>query len=172
MTIREENKMRYFMHVHKTVSYAVLQINKAIATHLRGGKKSGAFRVRGMTVYPSGFGWYRIYGELSSKGSDLLSTVNFLAVRIKNMALRKIEQVEPKLFAFEEGFLNPAILKATRVLKVQYQTIRGHRVPCVINRAVQASEGFREFLSESLNRLHSRTVSDNKLVALQAKFAH
>ena len=165
--------MRFFIHAGKTVSYAVMQINQAIATHLRGGAKRGVIRVRGMNAYPSGCGWYRIYGELASKGNDLLACVSFLSVRIKNMTLSKVAvQPENKLFAFEQGLLNPEILRAPRVLKVVYEKVRGHSTPRVINRAVQAGEGMLSFISETLSALHNKAVSENKLRALQAKFSH
>lgn len=166
--------MRFFIHSGKTVSYVVMQLNNAIATHLRGGAKRGAIRVRGMNAYPSGFGWYRIYGELASKGNDLLACVSFLSVRIKNMTLSKVAPTQPenKMFAFEQGLLNPEILRAPRVLKVVYEKVRGHNTPRVINRAVQASEGMRSFISETLSALHQKTVSENKLRQLQAKFSH
>lgn len=167
--------MRHFMHVHKTVSYVVMQFNKAVATYLRGGKTSGSFRVRGMTAYPSGRGWYRVYGEVEKKGNDLLTTVSFVAARIKNMMMRPLENVQPatsKLFAFEQGFLSSEILKVRRIQKVVYEKVRGHSVPRVVNRAVQASEGFRDFIAGALNSLHQKTVTENKLRALQAKFSH
>ena len=167
--------MRYFMHVHKTVSYVVMQLNKAIATHLRGGKTSGSFRVRGMTAYPSGRGWYRVYGEVEKKGNDLLTTVSFVAARIKNMRmlpLENVQQVPSKLFAFEQGFFPSNLLKVRRIQKVVYDKIRGHSVPRIVNRAIQASEGFRDFLAGALNSLHQKTVTENKLRILQAKFSH
>lgn len=164
--------MRYFMHVRKTISYVSVQLNNLIASHLRGGKKSGAIRVRGMTLYSTGFGWYRMYGEVAHRGNDLLASMQFVSVRIKNMALKRLPVPETKLFAFEEGFLSPSILKTRRVLNVVYETVRGHRVPRVVNRAIQASDGFREFLSDSLTRLQQQAAYESKLAALQAKFAH
>ena len=167
--------MRYFIQTRKTIVYASVQMCQAVATYLRKGKTSGVIRVRGMSMYPSGFGWYRIYGDVASKGSDILAALNFLAVRIKNMALKRVVAVEeskPEMFAFTEGFFSTEILHLPRVLKVRYDTVRGHRVPKVVNRALQASEGMREYLSESLSRLAASSLNQNKLNALVAKFSH
>lgn len=167
--------MRYFVHVRKTVAYATLQLSRAVLTHLRGGRTDGEIRVRGVSLYARGFGWYRIYGDVAQRGLDLMSTINFLSVRIKNMALKRLSVSDAdtsSMFAFKEGFFSPAILSVRRVLKVTYDTVRGHRTPRVINRAHQASAGFAEYMSATLGALHQKSVSANKLDALVAKFSH
>ena len=62
--------MRYFVHVRKTVAYATLQLSRAVLTHLRGGRTDGEIRVRGVSLYARGFGWYRIYGDVAQRGLD------------------------------------------------------------------------------------------------------
>lgn len=166
--------MRYFMHFGKTIAYATVQISKAVLTHLRGGRTGGEIRVRGTPLLAQGSGWYRIYGEVENRGNDILSTLNFISVRIKNMALKRLPVVQSSehLFAFKEGFFKPEILSARRVLKVSYDTVRGHRVPRVVNRAYQASAGFAQYLAGMIDSLNKKAVSEQKLTALVAKFSH
>ena len=83
-----------------------------------------------------------------------------------------VERPSEHLFAFEEGFFKPEILSARRVLKVAYDTVRGHRVPRVVNRAHQASIGLAQFMADAIGSLHKKAVAEQKLMALVAKFSH
>lgn len=160
--------MRAFLHVGKTATRLVFQINQAFARKLK--KPSGQFFIRGIRVLSSGCGWYNLS---SDSRAEVERAFLYIKGRLKNFLTprRPIEEKSPDLFAFEQGLFNPKLLHTKRPLIVKYQVSDGKKVATIIDRTRQASLGLREYMVRRIEELSNKVSLENKVEALKLKFS-
>lgn len=163
--------MRYFIHIYKTSSVAVLQLKKQVVDALLAGKEKKAIRIKqDVYAYPTGCGWYRIYGNAKACGRDLKEALRLLRSKINNLLSTEIDPMS----VIKLGMMKASVLNKRKVF-VTYKTVRGHKVAFSTSRAIQACKGLLDELMGIFNPSeftdHGHRVSDNKLKMLQEKFS-